>query len=139
MIWTLKVTLCGGIYSTGKCVRVIEIDSAATLEDLHLAIQDAVDFDNDHLYEFYYARTERSHDRVRFDDGNGELFSRTVASMFPPPKDRKLFYLFDYGDSWRFRVEKARTAPHEPLVGVKYPRLVESTGDNPEQYPDADD
>ena len=83
MIWTLKVTLVSGIYSTGQCVRVIEIESSATLEDLHLVIQQAVDFDDDHLYEFYYARTARSRERVRFDDENGELFSRTLDTLFP--------------------------------------------------------
>ena len=31
----------------------IEIESSSTLEDLHFAIQSAVGFDNDHLYEFY--------------------------------------------------------------------------------------
>ena len=139
MIWTLKVTLVSGIYSTGECVRVIEIDSSATLEDLHLAIQRAVDFDDDHLYEFYCARTARSRDRERFDDENGELFSRTLTTLFPLPKDRKLFYLFDYGDSWLFSIARTRKAPSEPVAGVEYPRVLESVGDNPEQYPDPDD
>ena len=139
MIWTLKVTLVSGIYSTGPCVRVIEIESSATLEDLHLVIQQAVDFDDDHLYEFYYARTARSRERVRFDDENGELFNRTLDTLFPLPKDRKLFYLFDYGDSWLFSVERTRKAPHEPTAGVRYPQLIESIGDNPEQYPGADE
>jgi hypothetical protein len=139
MSWTLKVTLRFGIYSEGECVRVIEIDSSATLADLHLAIQRAVDFDNDHLFEFYCARTERSRDRDRFDDENGELFTRTLDTLFPLPKDRKLFYLFDYGDSWLFSIARTRKAAHEPVAGVKYPRLVESVGDNPDQYPDPDD
>ncbi len=33
--------------------RTIELRSSDTLEDLHLAIQDALDWDNDHLYSFY--------------------------------------------------------------------------------------
>ena len=53
MIWMLKVELLFGAYAEEECIRVIEIDSSSTLEDLHLAIQDAVDFDNDHLCEFY--------------------------------------------------------------------------------------
>ncbi len=68
MIWTLKVELLDGAYAgEEECVRIIEIDSSVALEDLHLAIQDTVGFDNDHLYEFYVARTKRSRDRQRFD------------------------------------------------------------------------
>jgi hypothetical protein len=95
--------------------------------------------DTDHLYEFYYAGTARSRERLRFDDEDGELFSRILDTLFPLPKDRKLFYLFDYGDSWLFSVERTRKAPHEPAAGVRYPDLVESIGDNPEQYPAADE
>jgi hypothetical protein len=38
---------------TGKCWRKIEIGADQTLEELHLAIQDAYEFDNDHLYSFF--------------------------------------------------------------------------------------
>src|SRR5438093_12511339 len=41
-------------------LTVLEIDERATLEDLHLAIQKAVSFDNDHLYDFYASRPYRN-------------------------------------------------------------------------------
>ena len=53
VIWTLRVKL-SRIQS--ECVRVIEIKSTATFLELHEAIQDAVDFDNDHLFEFFAGR-----------------------------------------------------------------------------------
>jgi len=37
-----------------ECIRVIEIESSASFLQLHEAIQDAVDFDNDHLFQFYF-------------------------------------------------------------------------------------
>ena len=50
VIWTLRVKLP---QIQSECVRVIEIKSTATFLELHEAIQDAVDFDNDHLFEFF--------------------------------------------------------------------------------------
>jgi Plasmid pRiA4b ORF-3-like protein len=47
--YTFHVSLAG----TGKCWRKIEIGADQTLEELHLAIQDAYEFDNDHLYSFF--------------------------------------------------------------------------------------
>ena len=72
MIWTFKIELLFGAYAENKWEATVEIDSTSTLEDLHFTIQDVVEFDNDHLYEFYISRTERSRDRVRFDDENEE-------------------------------------------------------------------
>jgi hypothetical protein len=135
MIWTLKVELLFGAYAEAECIRVIEIDSSSTLEDLHLAIQDAVDFYNDHLYGFYIARTERSGNRIRLGDENGGIYDVTLEQLYPLKKGRKLFYLFDYGDHWLFKITKSRKKPQVPVQGVEYPRVVEKIGSNPEQYP----
>lgn len=136
MIWTLRVKLLYGPYAgEEECVRVIEIDSSATLADLHSAIQDAVDFDNDHLYEFYIARTERSRAGQRFDDEDGGIFA-TLKDIFPLEQGKKLYYLFDYGDSWIFKITKSRRKPHPPIEGTEYPTVIDSIGDDPDQYPD---
>ena len=65
MIWTLEIECVSGISSFKECKRVIEIDSSATLLDLHSAIQDAVDFDDDHLFEFYAGR-DKMNKKIRF-------------------------------------------------------------------------
>ena len=41
------------IPNTGRVWRKIELTGDQTLEDLHFAIQDAFDFDADHLYSFF--------------------------------------------------------------------------------------
>ena len=131
MILTLKVALT-------RWHAVLEVDSSTTLDRLHVAIQDAVKFDDDHMFEFFIARTVRSSDRIHFDMEDGNLDSTRVADLLPLPKDRKLFYLFDYGDEWVFRVSTTRRQPFEPEKGIKYPRLIEEVGDRPEQYPDCE-
>lgn len=139
MIWTLKIKLVFGIYAEEEWEGTLKIDSSSTLEELHDAIQDAVDFDNDHLYEFYIARTERSRERIQFDDDNEKVYTNTIESVFPLEKNRKFFYLFDYGDNWLFQVTRSRKKPFTAQSRTNYPRLISEQGTNPEQYPDWDE
>ena len=132
MILTLKIALTGWH-------ALLEVDSATTLNKLHAAIQGAVKFGDDHMYEFFIARTVSSDNKEHFDLEDGRLDTTRIADLLPLPKDRKLFYLFDYGDSWIFRVSTTRRSPFEPEKGVKYPRLIKEVGDRPEQYPDYDE
>ena len=138
-ILTLKVSLRSGAYADGPWEAVIEIHSSALLEDLHFAIQDALGFDDDHLYEFFIARTETSRDRVRFDDENGDLYERTIESLHPLPERRSLYYLFDYGDDWLFRVAKINKAEQAADPHATYPRVVRESGTKPTQYPQLDE
>ena len=135
MILILKVELLFGAYAEEVWEGTIEIDSLSTLEDLHFALQDMLDFDNDHMYEFYVSRTERSRDRIRYDDENELVYSVTLEDLYPLEKNKKLFYLFDYGDNWLFKITKSRKKAQKSVPGIKYPRLVEEVGIKPEQYP----
>lgn len=136
MIWTIKTKLLR--YEDEWSVE-FETDSTSTLEDLHYAIQKAVDFDNDHLYAFYIARTDRSRDRELFDDDNGQVYSTTLNDLFPLPPKKSLFYLFDFGDEWLFKITKTQKSPHDPRQGVDYPRVVKEVGTKPVQYPGIDE
>ena len=66
MIWTLQIKLLSGLWAEKGWAATIALDACSTLEDLHHIIQEAVGFDNEHLYGFYVARTPRSRDRVRY-------------------------------------------------------------------------
>ena len=116
MILALKVILLSGAYATSKWEGVIEIDSSSLLEDLHLAIQSTLNFDNDHLYEFFIARTQKSRERISFDDENGAFYERTIESLYPLPEKQHLYYLFDYGDYWIFRIAKTKTVKNESRI-----------------------
>jgi hypothetical protein len=60
----------------------------------------------------------------------------TVAAAFPKKGDG-LTFLFDYGDEWLFQVELTGTG--KKADKTRYPRLVGSKGDAPDQYPAPDD
>jgi hypothetical protein len=53
MIWTLKIKLLSGRWVEKHWEATIVLDASSTLADLHPLIQQAVGFDNDHLYGFY--------------------------------------------------------------------------------------
>lgn len=140
MILTIKATLIYGMYMNHDWEGVFEIDSESVLEDLHFLLQSTLHFDNDHLYHFYIARTERTYrDRITFDDENGGVYETKLSSLFPLPKRRNLYYHFDFGDDWKFRIARASRTMHEPVQGVKYPRLIHETGTRPIQYPAMDE
>lgn len=123
--------------------RDIEIEANKSLYQLAKAINLAFDFDFDHCFGFYSGLTERS---MRREQPIYELFAdigeadpgvlsvkRTkVAQAFPAPGHTMLF-LFDYGDEWHFRVKLKEIG--EKAAKVRYPRVVESRGEAPEQYP----
>ena len=132
MIWTLRTKLlrCEDDWSAD-----IEIDATSTLEQLHYAIQKAVDFDNDHMYAFFIARSDSSRNRDYYDDDDGRIYSTTLDGLFPLAPRTSLFYLFDFGDEWLFKVTRTQRRPHDPEEGVVYPRVVKEVGTKPEQYP----
>jgi hypothetical protein len=139
MIWTLRIECVWGMYLEEDCVRVLEIESTASLLSLHAAIQDAVKFDFDHLFEFYAGRNYRDRNVVFADEiGGAEMFGAyadiTLEGVYPLEKGLKLYYCFDFGDEWRFEIKKSRKKPHEPEPGATYPRVVERIGPDPPQY-----
>jgi hypothetical protein len=142
IIWTFRVT-----FSTRrtKWARAIEISSDASFLELHEAIQAAVDFDNDHLFEFFIGRASGSRLYGIGGEPNWDTFNPIkkyrkirLKDIWPLPTGRRLFYLFDFGDNWLFQIMKTRHKDKAPLPGVVYPRVIEKLGINPEQYPQWD-
>jgi hypothetical protein len=143
VIWTLRVKLP---QIQSECIRVIEIKSSATFLQLHEAIQDAVDFDNDHLFDFFVGRHPGNRAYSIGGEANWDTFNpfRTyrnvpISSAWPLPTGMKLYYLFDFGDNWLFQINKTRHKDKLSQPGIVYPRVIEARGKNPEQYPDWED
>ena len=59
-----------------------------------------------------------------------------VTDVFQEEK-QKMLYLFDYGDDWTFEVQFLRREAAEK--GARYPKVLESKGAAPEQYPEYDE
>lgn len=118
--------------------RKIKLSHNHTLHDLHLAIQDAFDFDNDHLYSFFMDGKRYSRNAYHNPFGDEEPFAdEAVIGELGLYLGQKILYLFDYGDSWEFKVLLNEIGESE--TELEEPEIIESKGEAPPQYPDWDD
>lgn len=114
--------------------RDIELRLDQTLHDLHLAIQEAFELDNEHLYAFYMNGNpfdlefgyEGSPDDAR------PSAQAALLDQFALPINKRFLYLFDFGDELRHHVKVL--AHGTASVGVAYPRIVAKEGEAPLQY-----
>src|SRR5205085_7345309 len=111
-VYALKVYFQGD----KSMYRIIEIASEDVLDALHWAIQNALGWDDEHLYSFYM---------------NGEKYNEWYQIACPYEEDArvhtteirlgelglglkaKFLYHFDYGDDHRFDVEVIGIQPKE--------------------------
>ena len=115
--------------------RKIELSSNHTLLDLHNAIQHAFQFDDDHLYSFFMDGTPWSDEKFTSpSDNEGPHVNQVKIGDLGLVTGQTFLYLFDYGDEWLFQVKLESVRQDQPLP--KNPRIVETKGESPEQYPD---
>ena len=139
MIYTIKLKLVGRSCTNDAWECSIELPSDFSLEEVHLTIQNALEFDNDHMYEFSIANSERGKRINVFACDSVKIYKTTIEKLFEKAKGKKIYYLFDYGDNWNFQILRSRKKPFEADVDTHYPRLVEESGAKPIQYPDWDE
>ena len=149
--YVFKITMDG--FDKRKLWRKVAVKDSTTLYRFAGVILGAFDFDRDHCFGFYSEMKRNMYDSDRVyeyfvdvveEDGEDDDFGVTpgalgtkntrVSEVWKTPKDEMLFY-FDYGDNWRFFVRLESVSAI--LAKEKYPRVLESKGDAPEQYPNA--
>jgi hypothetical protein len=134
--------------------RRIAVRGDQTLDDLHEAIFDAFDRDDEHLYSFYFSppgtKSRRNIQRNSIEYTHPEaieegFYSRAevhdaatapVGALALQPK-QTIYYLFDFGDEWWHEITVEQI--DVPVEAGDYPRLLESKGKSPPQYPDLDE
>lgn len=132
--YTFQVTY---LWGTDDVRRKIEIAENQTLDDLHEAIQSAVDFDRDHMYSFFMSgRAWDKATQYASPHGEGRSAAQVRIGDLRLRMKQRFLYLFDYGDEHHFEVQLVDINPDAPKN--RYPRLVEKHGKNPSQYGDWD-
>ncbi len=116
---------------------IIEVSDNLSLFALHLFIQDIINFDNDHLFEFYAGRNDRNRkivfsDNPGYPDGGGDYENVFLNNIYPL-KGLKLYYLFDLGDQWVFEIRRNRKIV-KFQQSIEYPRIVSDNGIKLKQY-----
>ncbi len=140
MIWTFKITCESGMYLEDDWVREVEISSKNTVDDLHLDILKIIGFDNDHLYDFFAGRRSSNRKIIFTENESWEVrqsvfYSTVLEDIYPLLPNIKLYYIFDYGDRWTFRIVKTRKKLKVKDENIEYPRVIKEIGENPHQYP----
>jgi hypothetical protein len=104
--------------------RRIQVPSAASLGFLHSVIQQAFGWDGYHLHRFRDQRGREWGDRAFSDDGFGAATfadeEEAGLGQVLRAEGAVLWYVYDFGDDWRHRIDVEKIAALEP--GVAYPR-----------------
>ena len=116
--------------------RDIEIAEDQNLEDLHLIIQQAYNWYDDHLYSFFMSGQpwdQASEISCPWSESAVHTHQATVGRL-ELTEGRRFLYLFDYGDDHEFMVEVLKIA--SAAAKGNYPKIVNRKGKSPKQYPD---
>jgi hypothetical protein len=154
-LYTLDVFLIGGriTESFAKKNRVvsrtIQIRGDQTLQDLHHAIFDAFDREEEHAYEFQFGKGPMDPKALRYvlpgafemrsDEPNppaGRVDMATIASLRLKIGDR-FGYWFDFGNDWWHQINVEGV--DEKVPRGKFPKVTKRVGKSPPQYPDEDE
>ena len=126
-IWTMRLS-CGG------AKKVCHMPCDFQLHDLCPFILECFEFDHDHLHQFFLSKTGDPYRKPSYILENENLQLREI---FPIQDKFQLYFHFDFGDSWVFKIMKTRKNPFQDDT-IRKPKLIEEIGENPEQYPEYD-
>ncbi len=138
MLFTLRVTCLSGPYYDSECIRFIEIEPDANLYDLHVAIQDAVHFDDELDFAFFRAsspggKREYIPDGLDpRDDYDIDLYEDlNLADALESEGRDRLFYAYDIDSEWIFEISKEPINKEADPIEY-YPLVLEEAGIGPD-------
>jgi hypothetical protein len=149
-LYTLEVFLISGQISEKFAKkhpvisRTILIRGDQTLEVLHLAIFDAFDRWEEHMYEFQFGKGPMDPKGPRyvlpnaFEIGMGEKntpagrVDQTRIESLGLEVGRSFGYWFDFGDDWWHQINVE--AIKDDVPSGKFPRVIKRVGKSPPQY-----
>jgi hypothetical protein len=142
-LYVLYVYLQSGPISdkfTNKLIsRTIEIRGDQTLADLHAAIFQAYDREDEHMYEFQLGKRPFDPEGPNYGIGNEAAEGKpqgdartTKLDALDLKQHRAFGYWFDFGDDWYHQIQVERIEPAIPTV--TYPRVTKRVGKSPPQY-----
>jgi hypothetical protein len=111
--------------------RTVRMPLAATLGDLHRAIQVLFGWDGDHLHAFTVAGVRYSDAYFGLEETADEEAVR-LRDAFPASARKPARYEYDFGASWVHEITRASSSPLAP--GEAVPRCLSFSGDNPVEY-----
>jgi hypothetical protein len=137
-IFHLSIGCIAGRYLTEEFRFVLDVPADSTLDDLASFILGMIDFDGDHLSAFDVANGLRGKKTWftadgEWDEDNGDMGDIRLSNVFPLGRNKKLYYVYDFGSSWCFEIIK-KGRETDALVGQDYPCIVSQEGGKPLEY-----
>ena len=145
-VYQLKVKLLRMMFDEieDEVSRTIEIKGNQSLYDFHLEIQDAFDWDNDHMFSFYLG--DKLFDRENEYSANpyGEHIVSNIGMSSKSATETQIrdlnlklgfsfLYLFDYGDELVHQITVEEIREIDPTEDG-YPKIIKEIGETPSQY-----
>ncbi len=130
-IFQFKITL---LDTDPSVWRRIQVPESYTFYDLHVAIQDSLDWLDCHLHDFDILEILINRNPLRiecpfciedFNEYGPETFytTETLLKIFLKKEGDKAFYHYDYGDGWEIGVILEKILPRQEKV--KYPICID--------------
>ncbi|MBN1312228.1 MAG: hypothetical protein JXB30_12485 [Anaerolineae bacterium] len=150
-LYTLEVCIIGGPISSEFAdknpivSRTIQIRGDQTLADLHRVIFEALDREEEHMYEFQIggkgpndpnARCYGLSSMMGDTEVQGDV-ARTQIDTLKLKNSEPFGYWFDFGDDWWHQI--VVTAIEEKAPSGDYPKVIARVGQSPPQYMDFDE
>jgi hypothetical protein len=149
-VYTLEVAIHGGPMTkrfarkNRKISRTIEARGDHSLADLHRAIFDAFDREEEHMYEFQFGGKRPMDPEARRygpamamvdpfgeEDGSADAERTTLDSLGLATGD-VFGYWFDFGDDWWHQINVLAIAEGAPCG--RLPKVTARVGESPPQY-----
>ncbi len=138
VIFTLSIACIAGRHLTEEYRFVLDVPADSTLDDLASFILGMVDFDGEHLSEFYVANGLRGKKTWftadgEWDEDDSDMWDIRLSDIFPLGRNKKLYYVYDFGASWCFEITK-KGKETTALAGLEYPCIVSQEGAKPAEF-----
>lgn len=143
-LYTLQVYLISGpiseefIERNPVVSRTIAIRGDQTFRDLHDAIFEAFDREDEHMYEFQIGGKGPQDPNAKCyvsDTTNEEATGHVAQTRLDAvglQEEQAFGYWFDYGDDWWHQINVLSIIDEIPKG--RYPKVTERVGDSPPQY-----
>ncbi|MDG2372493.1 MAG: hypothetical protein P8L83_07755 [Flavobacteriaceae bacterium] len=116
-------------------LRDIEIEDNAELNDLHIVIAKSYGFTGKEMASFYNTNEnwEQGDEMSLIDLGVGKEYANKKLNTIFNPENNRLLYVYDFLALWTFFIEVMEVKKNKK--DIKYPNLVFSHGEVPENAP----
>lgn len=116
-VYQFKITLLDLGF---KVWRLIQVPESYSFWDLHVAIQDAMGWENAHLHCFEFkGKGRKMSEPIGLPGDDGSLDGTKIKLSDYFLDNSKAIYIYDFGDDWQHEVVLEKVLPRDPKT--KYP------------------